>query len=219
MKKLLLPVLLGAMCVAPSINKDVEKANEVKAEEALNQITFKSPNSASTVNATFESAYEEDGIRIKVNFVDEEALIVDNTYDIGYNDNIEFLISKKTASSSWEVGKTYHFLLSANGEIYFERAVGTNSLGDRFDKSMGIVLGENLDYKLTYIETGGVKTGFNAEIYMSYDLLGLTKEEAQDNIVYCPAIRNTHIYKVDSTWAYYTGNGCNWSNPSTFVSI
>ena len=84
---------------------------------------------------------------------------------------------------------------------------------------MGIVLGENLDYKITYIKSGELTTGFSAEIYLAYDLLGLTKEEVLNNLTYCPAIRNTHIYNVDSTWVYYSLNGCNWSNPSTFVEI
>lgn len=219
MKKILLPILLGTLLSTPSVNNQKAKVNVMESKSGESAITLRSSNSASVANADFTSSYEEDGVRFKVNFIDEESLVTDNTYDIGYNDNIEFLISKKTTSTSWEIGKTYHFLLSANGEIYFERAVGANSLGDRFDKSMGIVLGENLDYKITYIKSGELTTGFSAEIYLAYDLLGLTKEEALNNLTYCPAIRNTHIYNVDSTWVFYSLNGCNWSNPSTFVEI
>lgn len=84
--------------------------------------------------------------------------------------------------------------MSGNGNIYFERAIGPNKIGDRFSKEMGIVLGENLNYNCEIVED----YGFQASVFIVYDLLNTNYEEAYNNLTICPAMRNAHIYGADS---------------------
>lgn len=88
--------------------------------------------------------------------------------------------------------------MSGNGNIYFERAIGPNKIGDGFSKEMGIVLGENLDYNSEIV----VDYGFQASVFIAYDLLNTNYEEAYNNLTICPAMRNAHIYGADSVWEY-----------------
>lgn len=195
-------------------NVTITKQNFAYNSTTLEIISTNSKTSAKTI---WSYSTDESGVNISVEFIDEDELVLDNTYDIGYDDNIELLITKTSDSVVWEKGKVYHFLLSGNGEIYFERTINANTIGDRFSKELGVVLGENLDYSLEYIYDDENKIGFKTNIFMSYDLLGL--DNGENDISFCPAMRNTNIYQVDSVWSFYNQNGCNWSNPSTFIEI
>ena len=101
----------------------------------------------------------------------------------------------------------------------FERAISSSGLGGSYDTSLGVVLGENLDYTFQTISEENGFDGYKVSIYLSYDVLNTTYEEAYGNLTFCPGMRNSHTYQVDSTWVPYSKRNCNWSNSSTFVSI
>ncbi len=212
-KLALVSLFLLAIPLYSGSNIALASENDGQNTSSISEISLQCKNTASTAYTTWNVYYDDQGINFEVEFTDDD-IMINNIYDIGYDDNFEFLINLKSESTSWLIGKTYHFLMSGNGKIYFERVVGPNQIGDRFAKSLGVVLGENLNYSIINHEEG-----FSAKVFMAYDLLNTTKEEGYGNLSICPAMRNAHIYQKDSTWNYYKSNGCEWSNPSKFVVI
>lgn len=215
--KLFLLIVLSTLFLSSCSNSEIIDREKIEKSENVNQITLISSNLYNVATTYWTMYYSESGINFEVQFEDDD-LLINNSYDIGYDDNFEFLINLNTDETSWIVGKTYHFLMSGNGNVYFERAVSPNSLGDRFSKDMGVVLGENLDYSIELIDSEEFK-GFKSKVFIAYDLIGTSYDEAYKNLTFCPAMRNTHIYGQYSKRTSYALNGCNWSNPSTFYEI
>lgn len=214
MKKLLfLCIFVLISCGNTGQNTKLIK-REANGETEITSLTLSATNKFTKATTNWEIYYSKAGVHFNVDFIDDD-LMINNTYDIGYDDNFEFLINLKTENTSWISKETYHFLMSGNGNIYFERAIGPNKIGDRFSKEMGIVLGENLDYNCEIVED----YGFQASVFLAYDLLNTNYEEAYNNLTFCPAMRNAHIYGADSVWEYSKKDGCSWANPSTFIKI
>lgn len=187
--------------------------------ESSSRLVLKSKNKSSTAYTSYEASYSDSGITFFVEFADDD-LYARNIYDIGYDDNFEMLINLKTEKSTWEVGKTYHFLLNANNKSFFQVANSSKSFGSSYNDSLHVVLGENLNYTFTLLnESEHGFNGFRSEVYFSYDVLNTTKDEAYGNLTFCPAMRNTHNYRTDTSWNYYTNLGCQRSNASHFINI
>lgn len=186
---------------------------------APTRLTLSCSNNTNTSCATFEAQYSEKGITVTSHLYDSD-LYARNIYDIGYDDNIEFNLGVSSGSSTWQVGKTFHFLMNGNGRIYFQAANSRNSFGPSLDKTLHAVLGENLIY--TYerfsAETSEID-GFKCTVFFAYDVLNTSFDEAYGNISVCPAMRNTHIYSTDTAWASYGEKGCKWDSPSSYVLI
>ena len=191
---------------------------EFNPTENARKLVLVAKNNTNTATSIWSASYSTTGITIDV-LVEDDDLYTGNIYNVGYDDNIEFLINLKNNKSGWVVGGTYHFLISGSGKTLFEKATTSSGLGLSYDTSMGVVLGENLDYSFQIVTKEQGFSGYKARVYLSYDVLNTTYEEAYGNLTFCPGMRNSHTYQVDSTWVPYSKRNCNWGNSSTFVSI
>ena len=206
----------------PNENPNEEKPEIEKVEfnpsENARRLVLSAKNNTNTATSTWEAEYSKSGITFNI-LVEDDDLYIGNIYNVGYDDNVEFLINLKNNKSGWVVGGTYHFLISGDGKTLFERATTSSGLGGSYDTSLGVVLGENLNYTFRKMTTEEGFSGYMASVYLSYDVLNTTYEEAYGNLTFCPGMRNSHTYQVDSVWVPYSKRNCNWGNSSTFVSI
>lgn len=186
--------------------------------ESSKRLILSSTNNTNTAISSWEAKYDKYGITFTIKVKDDD-VYGGNIYNAGYDDNVELLINVKSQSSGWVVNKTHHFLMAADGDTLFERAVTTNGLGASYDQSLGVVLGENLSYSFRLMNEENGYIGYKTEVFFSYDVLNTTYEEAFGNLTFCPGMRNTHTYSVDSTWSAYNKRNCAWGNSSTFIGI
>lgn len=205
---------------SPSNN---ESPNEVYQDtfvesESSKRLILSSTNNTNTAISSWEARYDKYGITFTIKVKDDD-VYGGNIYNAGYDDNVELLINVKSQNSGWVVNKTHHFLMAADGDTLFERAISSNGLGASYDQSLGVVLGENLSYSFRLMNEENGYVGYRTEVFFSYDVLNTTYEEAFGNLTFCPGMRNTHTYSVDSTWSAYNKRNCAWGNSSTFVAI
>ncbi len=199
-----------------NVNHQIKRLDFNEDEKHL---VLKSKNKTNIASSKWSARYSKEGIYISVDIEDVD-IYKNNIYDIGYDDNIEFIINNKSTTSGWMVNKTYHFLLSANGKSYFQVANSKSSFGRSYDPKLGVVRGENLDYTLEYTnsEEHGYD-GYKCKIFLSYDVLGSTYKESNGNLSICLGMRNSHTYLADTNWSAYDQRGCTWANSNTFVLI
>lgn len=185
--------------------------------ETSRKLILSSTNKTNTAYSSWEAEYLENGIQI-TSYIYDEDVFYGNIYNCGYDDNVEFLINVKNNESGWMIDGTYHFLMNADGKILFEVAKTPNGLSGSMIKEMGVVLGENLitEFKRLTIEDGYV--GYYSKVFIDYKFFG-EKEEVKGNLTFCPGMRNSHNYQVDSSWSAYSKRGCKWGSASTFVLI
>lgn len=192
---------------------------EFNFNESPSRLVLSSKNSTNTAYSSWEASYLENGIEITT-YVYDEDVFYGNIYNYGYDDNVEFLINVKNSESGWLVGGTYHFLINAEGNILFEVANTRNGLSASLDKKMGVVLGENLKYDFSSLdkEIDGF-TGYYSKVYIDYKFFGTNKNDLIGNLSFCPGMRNSHNYMVNTNWSSYSERGCKWASSSTFVLI
>lgn len=211
--------IVDSSSIDSSSSTPIDKGDFIANLPNSQRLMLRCSNKTSTSYATFEARYENDGISITSYFYDDD-LYARNIYDIGFDDNIEFNFSLVSDNTAWEKGKTFHFLMNGAGKIYFQVANSSNSFGTNFDRSLHVVVGENLIYSYERLHVNESPfDGFKCEVFFAYDLLNTTKSEAEGAIAICPAMRNTHIYSVDTAWASYQSKGCSWDNVSSFITI
>ena len=190
---------------------------EFDTVETSRKLILSSTNKTNTAHSSWEAEYLENGIQI-TSYVYDEDVFYGNIYNCGYDDNVEFLINVKNNESGWMIDGTYHFLMNADGKILFEVAKTPSGLSGSMIKEMGVVLGENLitEFSRLTIEDGYV--GYYSKVFIDYKFFG-EKEDVVGNLTFCPGMRNSHNYQVDSSWSAYSKRGCKWGSASTFVLI
>ena len=200
-----------------SISSSEDNYYDFEFEESAKRLVLKSQNKTNIAYSSWEASYLEKGIEITT-FVYDEDVFYGNIYNYGYDDNVEFLINVKNNESGWLVGGTYHFLINAEGNILFEVANSKSGLSSSMNKNMGVVLGENLKYEFSRLEQekNGF-TGYYSKVFIDYKFFG--KENVIGNLSFCPGMRNSHNYMVDTNWSAYSERGCRWGSSSTFVLI
>lgn len=202
-------------------NNSLNSFNDDYFEKSENdsRLVLTSQNKNSIAYSGWEASYSNEGITLFIEFMDED-LYYGNIYDIGYDDNVEFIINQVTTESNWSISKTFHFLINPEGKVYFQKANTTNSFGASFDPYLRAVNGENIIYtcRVNDREIDGYN-GFKVSIFLSYDVLNTTYEDGFGNLALCPGMRNTHIYGKDTIWTSYSKRGCKRSDSSSFVKI
>ncbi len=170
-------------------------------------------NSVNTATAYFTAEYTREGIYLRAEVADSD--VYDTVYySYGYDDNVEYVINVEDRSESrWDTAQTFHFLITSDGETYLQRAAAPSAFGESYALDLLCVYGGNFSYSAEYTDYG-----YKTEVFLGYDLLNTTAEQAYGNITVCPAMRNTHDYS-DSVWKYYSGSGCNWNKVSSFIKI
>lgn len=169
-------------------------------------------NGFNTATAYFTAKYTVDGLILEA-YVKDDDLKSDVYYSYGYDDNVEYLIGTKCElSSGWDVGKTLHFLITADGDTFLQRANGKNTFDSSYALDLKCVFGQNFSYECELTDYGYKTTAF-----FGYSLFGLTKDN-RENLYVCPAMRNTHDYS-DTVWKPFREGGCNWNNARSFIEV
>ena len=102
-------------------------------------------------------------------------------------------------------------LVTCEGYTYFQRAISKSTWGacystntDAFSASATLKTYENKDGY----------NGYYVEVFVSYEMFKLTKEEAIDNLTICMALRERCNYQ-HSYWGIYEKDGAEFLNCST----
>lgn len=204
-----------AGCSAPSpqeAGKSEQAFADTSAEQTENTLVMTVNNRTNGATATFSAGYNDRGIVLTATVTDSD-VYTGVYYSYGYDDNVEYLVNLKTSATGWDAAKTYHFLITADGDTFLQKANSPSGFGNSYALSLKCVNGGNFSYKAE--RTLG---GYRTEVFLGYNLLETDKQTAYGNLCVCPAMRNTHDY-ADTVWAYYKENGCEWSNASSFIQV
>ncbi len=151
--------------------------------------------------------YLEDSIKIRAEVVDQ--CVYTYNSNPGYNDNVEIIISPKVRNiiSGMYTANSYHFLVDANGNGYYNVPVNSYTLGD----NMAVPSSCNIRGGRATILSNGFN-GYICEFNISYEIFGLTRETALDNLTCTIGMRNSNSYTA-SKWDYsvQTNYMNNWS--------
>lgn len=194
--------------------------------------SFTMPDCAVTVSAEFETVvadtpvsfsvsagrysatshwyaqYKEDGLAVRA--VVEDTVVYTSSKlvkDIGYHDNIEFIVAKQS-DRTFGVD-TVKVLVTANGDrsysAYRDGWVAADSGGVTMNARKLSIAGEGF-------------SGYEVEVIIPYAKLGTTYSAARGNLAICPAMRNTLSY-FHTNWKAYSGMGCDWNKPATYLAL
>jgi len=170
--------------------------------------------SLGTTEARFYARYDTAGLFLTVKVMDDE--VMTNGTNFGYDDNVEILIGRKTTLATWETGYTHRFLMGACGKVLVQRAINANTYGGVND--VNIAPGSNLYHSAKQVLFKNGRSGYIIEIYIGYDLLNLTPEEAIGNVCFAPSMRDTRA-DGSSEWTSTSSLDTFWMNASTFAPI
>ena len=206
--------------------------------EAIKGNTFKMPKGNVVIEGTFKKAIEdtpwqlaiESGGNIgrsywyfdygettlNINVKVEDRIICGYQYaeHSGFQDNVEVVLTPKTIVPGWAVNKSYKFLVSCEGDCTVNVATSPTMWSD-FWNYTGQDFGYTVD--LRSMDKNDGYNGYEVNMYVSYSLFGLTKEQAIGNLSACLSMRNVNAYGA-SVWGFYAGNG-NWENCSSHPLI
>ena len=187
----------------------------------------------------WRSEYLDKGILFSV-LVEDTTIVNTASLSTYNNDNIEFQICKATNVSAMDKALAYRCLVNVAGRYLFQKANGVDDTYDHSSEGLGLLYGENFiaDSTICKEEINGFN-GYAIEVYIGYDLLNLTKEEAYGNLTFAPAIKDSVKYDYNSKQltSYWTNTGyshnrengdryfnndeykCEWGIPATFLGI
>lgn len=189
-----------------------DEKDDPKTDFPTDALKLSCTNGFNTATAYFNAYYNENGLILEA-YVKDSDLKSDIYYSYGYDDNVEYLIGTKyETSSGWDVGKTLHFLITADGDTFLQRANSKNTFDASYSLDLKCVFGQNYFYEYELTDYGYKTTAFFA-----YSLFGLTNDN-RENLYVCPAMRNTHDY-ADTAWKPFREGGCNWNNACSFIEV
>lgn len=159
--------------------------------------------------------YSELGLDIRV-LVDDRLICADEfNSDFGYQDNVEIILNGKSDVTGYEINKSHKILVSSQGKARIQKANSSSSWGGALNYESSKF---NANATLKTIENKDGYNGYEVNMFVAYELFGLTKATALNNMSACLAMRNTNSFG-NTTWGSYTGEGCVWSNGSTHPLI
>ena len=158
--------------------------------------------------------YGESTLNINVKVEDKMLCGYQYAQHSGYQDNVEIVLTPKTITPGWAVNKSYKFLVSCEGDCTVNVATTPTMWSDVWNYT-GQDFGYTVDIK--NIDKNDGYNGYEVNMYVSYSLLGVSREQAVDNLSACLAMRNVNAYGA-SVWGVYAGQG-NWENCSSHPLI
>ncbi|MGN1093465.1 MAG: exo-alpha-sialidase [Candidatus Neoclostridium sp.] len=186
-----------------------------------NFMWFSASNGFSTADYYYYVTYEETGVRVSVDVVDDD---IATFASHGDSDNIEFIIQKNAMDEKYSVGNSLR-VLSALGtdKTVVKRATGKTTLGsDEYD-----ALQQN--GKISVLRTTRTKfldgyNGVTCDVWLAYSNWSINKAAALGNMTIDAAARNSHAvdgaYSASaSAFRYYVGTGNYWTMTSRATRI
>ena len=157
--------------------------------------------------------YGEKGLEINVKVDDRILCAMDYFPTIGLRDNIELIITRKTDYQGWEPFETHKILISCDDDILVNCAQQNGYWSDNLFYGF---TEEDFTYSvdLKYLENNDGYNGYEVNIFFSYDILWMEREEAINNLTICPALRNATSYRI-TDWNYFSKGNIVWQDCST----
>lgn len=156
--------------------------------------------------------YGEEGLEIKVK-VDDRILCGEAYKEQAYNrDNVEMIFRTKSDYRGWEMNETYKILISIDNTCSFQTPRSGTAWGDPIRDLHPDDFNYNVERKS--LENKDGYNGYEVNIFFSYALIDLEREDAVDNISICPAMRNTNSHNV-TDWRCINLDGVVWEDAST----
>lgn len=159
--------------------------------------------------------YTEDAFVVTVDILDDDIFL--SAENIGYSDNIEFIVQENSATVGLSAGKSLDVMVNPktlNGWARY--AVDTESFGE--------------DGYYTMLQTGDLSVsgeersadkdgydGYSIRVAIDYWLLG-EKDDLLGNVTIIPSARNRGP-ETETYWRSYTGYGCRWSKANMAVRV
>lgn len=167
----------------PDVTEQTIFYDEDIATFSEDSISHTVDNGVSEAKGTYSGRYVDNGIVVTIDVVDSNIMTIK---DMGYSDNVELQI--QAYDSTFQLDhKTFNFLITGAGNYWFRE---WNRGYKAFTPNLG-------DTSVQFQLTG---TGYKAEVFFSYDLLGTTAAEGYGNIRLFFALRNrasetVNVYK------------------------
>lgn len=223
-------------------NQDLVFKAEFKEVEKLSDdftfsLTSNNPNNPACSH--WKATYLSNGIVFNV-LVEDETIVNTASLATYNNDNIEFLICKATNLRVMDDADVYKCIVNVEGRYLFQKAIGTDLEFEPSSKNIGLKYGENFtaDSIICTEEINGFD-GYAVEVFIGYDLLNLTNDEAIGNLTFAPSLKDSVSYDYDTSkletywnstdYTYNREHGdqfftddlykCQWGNPSTFLGV
>lgn len=159
-----------------------------------------------TARSHWYASYGDSGFTVRAVVEDNIVYNVDEYLSsIAYGDNVEFILGRNGDKGGY--GKyNRRVLVSAKGEYWFQKYEG----GAWVSAS---ATGVKVQSILCDLDTHGF-VGYEAEVFIPYSALSLTRGEAYGNLTVAPALRNT-LSALTTNWVSYSGMNCSWENVGT----
>ena len=158
--------------------------------------------------------YEETGLAINVKVDDRLVCGYEFSQDIGWQDNVEIIISPRTEQKGWSVDKSVKILASCTNQFFVQKATESNVFTTVFDFENHI----NVNVIEKTLENNDGYNGYEVNMFVSYEYLNMTKDGAIGNISACLSMRNTNTFGA-TVWNCFAGKSGNWENANTHPII
>lgn len=179
----------------------------VLKDSIINENNFLTCYSGGLIGRSFWNfSYSKETFDIYVQVMDRYVSGVEYQSDIGFRDNIEFILSINNDCDTLLPFYTRKYLISCDNGFYEQ---GVNYDGTFADSTIPDSKYFSSESCLKSRENGDGYDGYDISVSVSYKLLGITRSEAVGNLSICTAMRNS-MYRWDSQWTCDNKFGCSW---------
>ena len=207
--------------MAKNIQLETIKTKSGYIPRSENYMDFVAPNGYNTAEYYYYVTYEETGVRVAVDVVDNDPASFGNC---GESDNIEFVIHKKTIDANYSTGNSLRILAGLwKNQTFIKRATGGNAVGS--DEYATLVKnGKVWERRSEKTVAADGYSGMTYEILLDYSLWGENKATLVGNMTIDAAARNSHAvngaYSAEaSAFRYYSKRGAYWVRASRATLI
>ena len=144
--------------------------------------------------------YGEAGLEVTVKVDDRRICDVNYQPNAVKRDGIEFILAAKTDYKGWPFNESYKVLVTCDEDAIFNSASAANTWGG--DNLAFDYIEEEFNYSVEhkYLSQNDGYDGYEVNVFIAYEVIGLTKEEALNNVSVCPSLRNSNAHR-HSNWS------------------
>ena len=186
-----------------------------------NYMDFVAPNGYNTAEYYYYVTYEETGVRVAVDVIDNDPASFGNC---GESDNVEFIVHKKTIDANNSTGNSLRVLAGLwKTQTFIKRATSGSAFGS--DEYATLVKnGKVAEWRSERTVAADGYSGMTYEILLDYSLWGAGKAALVGNMTIDAAARNSHAvngaYSASaSAFRYYSKKGAYWIRASRATLI
>ncbi len=207
--------------MAKNIQLETIKTKSGYIPRSENYMDFVAPNGYNTAEYYYYVTYEETGVRVAIDVVDNDPASFSNC---GESDNVEFIVHKKTIDANNSTGNSLRILAGLwNSQTFIKRATSGTAFGS--DEYATLVKnGKVSEFRSEKTVAADGYAGMTYEILLDYSLWGANRAALVGNMTIDAAARNSHAvngaYSKDvSAFRYYAKRGAYWIRASRATLI